>query len=106
MPDAIRIVINKRDGRASFIYSDEAAALTDGLGDRQITRASEVEPDDAGGWSADMARSNGPVLGPFPTKAEALAAEAAWITEHVLRCPRPAAPAPSTGPTGSLPASS
>ena len=32
---------------------------------------------------ADMAPSGGPVLGPFPSRAEALAAEAAWLADHL-----------------------
>jgi hypothetical protein len=45
----------------------------------QITRASHVEPDSDGKWCADMGPSVGPVLGPFVTRREALAAEREWL---------------------------
>lgn len=70
------------DGELSGIYADDldyrslAAALG---GDLSITRASHVEPTAAGAWEADMAPSGGPVLGPFPTRAEALAREVEWL---------------------------
>jgi hypothetical protein len=44
-----------------------------------------VEPTDDGKWTADMAPSDGPILGPFVTRAEALDAESDWLHEHVLR---------------------
>lgn len=63
-----------------MIYSDEHAGLFAGQGQPQITRASHVEPDPNGdGWIADMAPVGGPILGPFPTRAMALAAETCWL---------------------------
>jgi len=41
----------------------------------QITRASHVEPDKDGFWWADMGPVDGPVLGPFKNRTEALGAE-------------------------------
>lgn len=35
-------------------------------------------------WWADMLPSNGPVLGPFDTHAEAIAAEQKWLSENNL----------------------
>jgi hypothetical protein len=49
------------------------------LGTLRITRASHVEPDADGLWCADMAPVGGPVMGPFGTRSEALAAERAWL---------------------------
>jgi hypothetical protein len=49
------------------------------IGKLQITRASHVEPDAAGYWFADMAPSDGPVLGPYGSRTEALQAEREWL---------------------------
>ena len=38
-----------------------------------------VEPDRDGFWWADMGPSGGPVLGPFRSRSEALAAEMGWL---------------------------
>lgn len=53
------------------------------LGSVNIARASHVEPDDQGQWWAHVIE--GPCLGPFPRRSEALAAEVAWLTAHRLR---------------------
>jgi hypothetical protein len=50
---------------------------------QSIERASFVEPDDVGIWWADMWPMLGPKLGPFETRAAALAAEREWL-EAVL----------------------
>ena len=70
------------DGRVRFIYSDELAGLLE-LGTSTVRRASHVEPAPAGGWTADMGPSGGPVLGPYVLRADALAAEVAWIEEQL-----------------------
>jgi hypothetical protein len=49
------------------------------IGKLQITRASHVEPDAEGYWWADMGPVNGPVLGPYGSRSEALAAERKWL---------------------------
>lgn len=64
------------DGSARCIY-DEALDLRE-LGKLQITRASHVEPDAEGYWWADMGPVDGPVLGPFRSRTEALRAERGW----------------------------
>ena len=69
------------DGQVQFIYSDDLVSLLS-EGDARITRASHVEPIGTL-WRADMAPVDGPVLGPFSTRAEALAAEVAWLDEHL-----------------------
>jgi hypothetical protein len=53
------------DGMARCIY-DEAVELRE-IGKLQITRASHVEPVD------------GPVLGPYGSRSEALGAEREWL---------------------------
>jgi hypothetical protein len=65
------------DGVARCIY-DEGIDLRE-IGTLKITRASHVEPDSAGFWWADMGPSVGPVLGPFTSRSEALAAEREWL---------------------------
>lgn len=54
------------------------------LGSPQIRRASHVEPDSGGHWFADLSPVNGPCLGSFEFRSDALAAEAAWINQHWL----------------------
>ena len=53
------------------------------LGVMQIERASHVEPDAHGHWWAEII--NGPKLGPFPRRSDALAAEVDWLIRHRLR---------------------
>jgi hypothetical protein len=65
------------DGVARCIY-DEALDLQE-LGKLQITRASHVEPDSDGNWWADMGPVEGPVLGPYGSRSEALGAERGWL---------------------------
>lgn len=73
------------EGDLRGLYSDDIPyrELGEG-GELDIRRASHVEPCGGGLWAADMAPVGGPVLGPFDSRAEALAAEVRWITEHVL----------------------
>jgi hypothetical protein len=71
-----------RTGQVRCIYA-EAIDLA-ALGQSVIQRASYVEPDDAGRWSADLHPVAGPVLGPFEHRSEALAAEHAWLEAHWL----------------------
>lgn len=69
-------------GSIQCLY-DEAINLAS-LGQIHITRASHVEPDEHGMWQADMSPVGGPKLGPFKKRSEALAAEEAWINQHVI----------------------
>ncbi len=64
-------------GDVRCIY-DEALDLHE-IGKLQITRVSHVEPDVEGCWWADMGPVDGPVLGPFRSRSEALAAERGWL---------------------------
>ena len=71
-----KLVIDET-GAVSFIYTDELRGLlTEGVA--TIKRVSHVEPA-AGGWTADLTPIKGPVLGPFVTRAEALAAEVDYL---------------------------
>lgn len=68
-------------GQIRCIYG-EAISLQE-LGTVSIQRASHVEPDAAGNWLADLSPVDGPVLGPFALRSEALAAEVAWLEQHM-----------------------
>lgn len=76
----LRVTV-RQSGHLEFIYHDDLAGLCS-AGTTVITRASHVEPSPHGGWTADMAPSGGPLLGPFPTRAEALAHEVSWLQSH------------------------
>ena len=54
------------------------------LGRLSIQRGSHVEPTSDGQWTADLSPVNGPELGPFSTRHEALSAEVSWLNEHWL----------------------
>lgn len=74
-------------GAARWIHDDRFAgrAFAEALGaPLRISRASAVEPNADGRWTADLAPVGGPVLGPFDTRGEALAAEVAWLRANVI----------------------
>lgn len=54
------------------------------LGESQIRRVSLVEADAQGSWWADMAPVDGPRLGPFSRRGQALDAERAWLDHWLL----------------------
>ncbi|WZO99365.1 hypothetical protein EP7_000970 [Isosphaeraceae bacterium EP7] len=66
----------KSPGTVRAIYAEviDPAAL----GPLQIRRASRLEPDDAGPWTADR----GPILVPFILRGEAIRAEVARLSTH------------------------
>jgi hypothetical protein len=70
------------NGAIRALYSE--AIDLGALGRASITRASHVEPDQDGRWLADLKPINGPVLGPFERRSEALSAEESWLGEHWL----------------------
>jgi hypothetical protein len=69
---------------------DESLELSD-FGPLQIRRGSHVEPDASGQWFADLAPCDGPRLGPFALRTEALQAEVAWLEAHWLLPPHESA---------------
>jgi hypothetical protein len=71
------------------IYDDRLTPLFDNLGAAAVERASHVEPFTAGtagavSWTADMGPVNGPSLGPFPTREEALQAETRYLLANII----------------------
>ncbi len=75
-------IVIRADGSALCLYG-EVIDLRQ-LGALAISRASHVEPDVAGHWTADLSPVGGPTLGPFATRGQALVAEEAWILAHRL----------------------
>ena len=69
-------------GEIRCLY-DEVLDLT-ALGRPTITRASHVEPDADGQWWADLAPVDGPNLGPYRQRTEALSAERSWLEANWL----------------------
>lgn len=54
------------------------------LGPLSIRRASHVEPSTDGRWLADLSPVDGPILGPFDHRTEALFAEQEWLDTNWL----------------------
>ena len=77
----MQLVIS-HDGILRCIYGE--AIDLHALGKPDIRRASHVEPDRHGQWTADLAPVGGPVMGPFPRRTDALAAESQWLETHWL----------------------
>lgn len=68
------------NGAVTAIYAEEIDLRS--LGTPTITRASHVESDAIGQWFAEIV--DGPTLGPFLKRSEALAAEIDWLIRHRL----------------------
>ena len=75
-------LIVQADGSLRCLY-DETVDLSV-LGQVAIRRASYVEPTDQGQWQADLSPVDGPVLGPFVLRSEALTAEVDWLRRYWL----------------------
>ena len=69
-------------GTVHCLYGEELDLPQLGL--LAIARGSHVEPTATGEWTADMSPVNGPVLGPFPSRSDALPAERQWLEIHWL----------------------
>lgn len=83
MTHTIRV---EADGAICAVYADDLIGVTEAIGDARICRASHVEPaPDGSGWTADLAPMAGPILGPFARRADALAAEVAWLDRWLRR---------------------
>jgi len=82
--EIIELVIEP-GGTAICVYTDDLDLAR--LGEVRVRRASHCEPDEHGQWWADLAPVDGPKIGPFNKRSEALDAEVAWLREHWLCCP-------------------
>jgi|GEM_PF-680725 len=80
-PAEMELVVSV-SGDVSCVYGEELDLRE--LGRLTITRASHVEPDDDGFWFADMGPVNGPVLGPFMSRGEAITAEREWLVVQIV----------------------
>jgi len=75
-------IVIRSDGSARCIYSEFVDLHA--LGQLAIARGSHVEPDSDANWIADMKPVNGPILGPFIKRSDALTAEREWLEAHWL----------------------
>ena len=69
-------------GNARLIYSEEIELAS--LGAVSIQRGSHVEPIAGGRWEVDLSPVNGPKLGPFITRTQAIHEEVTWLTRNWL----------------------
>ncbi len=77
----MELVINS-SGDIRCVYG-EAVNLSE-LGRLSIQRGSHVEPTANGQWTADLSPVQGPQLGPFDCRTQALEAEVAWLNQYWL----------------------
>jgi hypothetical protein len=89
MRNVMQLIVVDLTGTCRCVYGEDLDFSS--LGPVRVRRASHVEPDAAGRWSADLSPVGGPVLGPFRLRGEALAAEARWLMEHWLEASAAAA---------------
>ena len=75
-------ILVQPNGHVRCLYGEELDLHR--LGDLRIERGSHVEPTPDGQWTADLAPVDGPVLGPYRQRTEALDAERQWLVEHWL----------------------
>lgn len=74
------------DGTVNYIFYDDIKPLVD-IGPTVINRASHVDPEmsvEGVKWYADLHPVDGPKLGPFDTREEAIVAEVKWLDENYL----------------------
>ena len=69
-------------GDIRCVYGEEVNLSE--LGRLSIQRGSHVEPTADGQWTADMSPVQGPQLGPFDCRTQALEAEVAWLNQYWL----------------------
>lgn len=81
-------LVIKTNATVRCVY-DEALDLNQ-IGVVSISRGSHVEPDTLGEWWADLAPVQGPRLGPFRSRSQALTAERDWLQRFWLTNAGPA----------------
>jgi hypothetical protein len=84
MAEEMRVIV--KNGMMRYVYSDNLASLTK-QGNSTTKRVSHVEPCD-GGWQADLSPVDGPTLGPFSLRIDALKAEIEWLRENNIPVPK------------------
>ena len=77
----MELVINS-SGDIRCVYGEEVNLSE--LGRLSIQRGSHVEPTADGEWTADLSPVQGPQLGPFDCRTQALEAEVAWLNQYWL----------------------
>ena len=70
-------IIIERDSTVRMIYTEAVEPLA--LGHATIQRASNVEPDQNGLWWADLSPVNGPKMGPYLRRSDAVRCEVNWL---------------------------
>ena len=75
-------IVVQSDGSIRCLYYEELDLEV--FGKLAIERGSHVEPTSDGRWTADLSPVNGPVLGPFRCRSDALNAERHWLEQHWL----------------------
>jgi hypothetical protein len=76
------VLVVATSGHVRAIYHERIDLAQ--LGKLSIRRGSHVEPTHDGRWTADLSPCQGPVLGPFKLRSEAIEAEIAWLTRNWL----------------------
>ncbi len=79
----MQLVIDN-SGNVRCVYGEDVDLSS--IGELSIRRGSHVEPTKDGQWIADLSPVNGPCLGPFKSRSQALAAEADWLVKYWLTC--------------------
>lgn len=77
-------------GEVRFVHDDDVAAALEGLGPREVRRASSVEPfNEATGqaWMADMDPVGGPCL-IGPRRSDLIKSEVEWLVENGVPFPK------------------
>ena len=77
----VELVIDPK-GTVRCIYAETIDLHV--LGQPVICRASHVEPDEEGNWWADLSPVDGPRLGPYSQRSDALRGEQDWLQAHWL----------------------
>ena len=77
-------IIVAKSGSSRHLLAEDHEDFLSCLGKSvRIKRSSHVEFID-GNWLADMHPSDGPILGPFGTRKQALLAETKWLEDNHL----------------------
>jgi len=78
---SVQLVI-EAGGNVRTIYTEQFDIRC--LGSVSIRRGSHVEPTENGHWTADLSPCDGPLLGPFSQRSQAIEAEIDWLRKHWL----------------------